>query len=183
MDSHEAFLQVFGDIRITDILIFILALGYIIPQLKKAILWLKGYLRQTDRQEAALGNAEKLGDYHQQSIDIRNKLQEQIEDLQKAINGIIERLDRRDELDRVRRMNKTRSQLIQMFQFYGSDEHNPQKAWTAMEADAFWKNFQDYEEDGGDGYVHTDVEPVMRSLKEIPMAEQEEIVRLMQSRR
>ena len=39
MDKQTAFLQLFGQIRIIDLLIFILAAGYIIPQLKKLYMW------------------------------------------------------------------------------------------------------------------------------------------------
>ena len=35
MDNQTAFWQLLGQVRITDLLIFILAAGYIVPQLKK----------------------------------------------------------------------------------------------------------------------------------------------------
>ena len=177
------FVNIFGDMTVSDILIWILAIGYIVPKLKQFYVWSRKYWQRTEKREKAIKNAGNLEEYHKQTVDIRSELQRQIKELQEAVNGIIERLDKRDELDRIRRMNKSRSQLIQMFNFYGSEEHNPMKAWTAMEADAFWKNFRDYEEDGGDGYIHTNVEPVMRMLREIAMTEQEEITNLMKSRR
>lgn len=33
-----------------------------------------------------------------------------------------------------------------------------------MEAEAFWELFRDYEDAGGDGYVHTEVQPAMERL-------------------
>ena len=39
--------------------------------------------------------------------------------------------------------------------------------WSKLESGAFWDLFNDYEERGGDGYIHTIVEPVMRELREI----------------
>lgn len=39
--------------------------------------------------------------------------------------------------------------------------------WSKLEKDAFWELFEDYEERGGDGYIHSIVEPVMRELREI----------------
>ena len=83
MDNQTAFWQLLGQVRITDLLIFILAAGYIVPQLKKLYAWLRSWLRETENREQAIGNAEKLGDYHQQSIQIRNGLQKQID----AIKG------------------------------------------------------------------------------------------------
>lgn len=88
MGGYEAFLQLFGDIRITDILVFVLAAGYIIPKTKEAYIWLRRYLKKAESKEKAIGNAEKLGDYHQQSIEIRDKLQEQIEEIRKDLNTI-----------------------------------------------------------------------------------------------
>ena len=56
-------------------------------------------------------------------------------------------------------------------------------AWSEMESDAFWKMFGDYEEAGGDGDMHTTVQPAMRLLNVIPMHEQDRIAELMQSRK
>lgn len=39
--------------------------------------------------------------------------------------------------------------------------------WSELEKDAFWDLFDDYEKRGGDGYIHTIVEPTMRGLIEI----------------
>lgn len=33
-----------------------------------------------------------------------------------------------------------------------------------MEAEAFWELFRDYEDLGGDGYMHTEVQPAMERL-------------------
>ena len=88
MDNQTAFWQLLGQVRITDLLIFILAAGYIVPQFKKLYAWLRGYLRATENREQAIGNAGKLGDYHQQSIQIRNSLQKQIDEIKADLNTI-----------------------------------------------------------------------------------------------
>ena len=62
--------------------------GYIIPQLKKLYMWLRSWLRATENREQAIGNAEKLGDYHQQSIQIRNGLQKQIDGIKSDLATI-----------------------------------------------------------------------------------------------
>lgn len=38
--------------------------------------------------------------------------------------------------------------------------------WSKLEKDAFWDLFEEYEKRGGNGYIHSIVEPVMRELKE-----------------
>ena len=39
--------------------------------------------------------------------------------------------------------------------------------WAKLEKDAFWDLFDDYEQRGGDGFVHSIIEPVMRGLRDI----------------
>lgn len=180
--GESEFLQVFGGITVSDILIWILAIGYLVPKIRQFYGWSRKYWQKTEDREKAIENAGQLDEYHQQSKDIRAELQRQIEGLQKAVDGINERLDKKDKADQEKRLNKTYSQIIQMFQFYTS-ERNPMQAWTAMEADAFWKIIRDYEDDGGDGYVHTEIVPPMRQLLTIEMSDRDGIRKLMQSRR
>ena len=181
--GESEFLQVFGDITVSDIMLWVLAIGVAGPHVKNGFNWLRRFFLKTENNETALSNAGKLPEWHQQSVDIRAELQRQIEGLQKAVDGINERLDKKDKADQEKRLNKTYSQIIQMFQFYTSEERNPMQAWTAMEADAFWKIIRDYEDDGGDGYVHTEIVPPMRQLLTIEMSDRDGIRKLMQSRR
>lgn len=37
--------------------------------------------------------------------------------------------------------------------------------WTQLESDAFWDLFRSYESHGGNGFMHSTVEPVMRELR------------------
>ena len=39
--------------------------------------------------------------------------------------------------------------------------------WDSMDKEVFWDLFDDYEARGGDGFIHSKVEPVMRELKVI----------------
>jgi hypothetical protein len=56
-------------------------------------------------------------------------------------------------------------------------------AWSEIEKDSFYKLFRDYENLGGDGFMHTVVQPAMDALHVIPMHEIEELDKLMQSRK
>lgn len=88
MDSQSAFLQLFGQLRVTDLLVFILAAGYIVPQAKRLYVWVRDYLREAETKEKAIEDAEQLGDYHQQSIEIRNNLQKQIDGIKNDLDTI-----------------------------------------------------------------------------------------------
>lgn len=181
--GESEFLQVFGDITVSDIMLWVLAIGVAGPHVKNGFNWLRRFFKKTENNETALSNAGKLPEWHQQSVDIRAELQRQIKELQEAVNGINERLDKRDKADKEKRLNKTYSQIVQLYQYYTSEERNPMQAWTAMEADVFWKVFRDYEDDGGDGYVHSEIEPAMKQLRTVEMYDRDESRKLMQSRR
>ena len=84
----DEFLRVFGDLTVSNIMVVVMALGYIIPQAKKGYFWLLGYLNKTESREKAIGQAENLEDYHQQSINIRNGLQRQIDGIKTDIEEI-----------------------------------------------------------------------------------------------
>lgn len=190
MDEKTAFLELIKDIGLTDVIVFILGVIYITPFIKKAYNWLKDYFKKTEKQEVVLGNAEKLPDWHQQSIDIRNglraeiaELREQFKELQEAIKQIADRLDKMEQATKNKELNKTRNLLLQSYQYYTNKTRNPMQAWTKMEADTFWALFKDYKDNDGDGYMDSDVEPAMNKLQTIPMIDQAAIVSLMQSRR
>ena len=72
---------------------------------------------------------------------------------------------------------------MQSYRYYTSAEKNPEKAWSEMEAEAFWKIFKDYEDLDGDGYVHSEVQPVMNDLQVIPMTDTDGLSMLMHNRK
>ena len=66
-------------------------------------------------------------------------------------------------------MHKLRDLLIKAYNYYADTEKNPSGAWTRMEAESFWDLFYDYEAKGGDGYIHSTVQPAMERLRIIEM--------------
>ena len=78
-----------------------------------------------------------------------------------------DRLLRMEEQNKKRERNKLRDTLLQHYRYYANPDKNPSMSWTHMEADAFWALFKDYEEAGGDGYMHTVVQPEMERLNVI----------------
>ena len=53
---------------------------------------------------------------------------------------------------------------MQNYRYYVRAETNPSHSWTQMESEAFWELFREYEEAGGNGYMHTEVLPAMELL-------------------
>ena len=105
------------------------------------------------------------------------------EQLKKSVDEISKRLEEIELGNKKRELNKIRDRLLQSHRYYTSTDKNPLQAWTIMESDAFWEMFGDYEELGGDGYMHTVVEPAMRQLIIVDMTDTEGISHLMSSRK
>ena len=74
-----------------------------------------------------------------------------------------------EEQNRRRERNKLRDRLLQSYRHYTSKDINPSQSWTKMEAKAFWELIRDYEDAGGNGYIHTVVQPAMECLHIIEM--------------
>ena len=56
-------------------------------------------------------------------------------------------------------------------------------AWNRMEAEAFWELFKEHEDAGGDGYIHTVVQPAMNLLKVIDIEDAVSVLRLTNNRK
>ena len=59
-------------------------------------------------------------------------------------------------------MKKLKEKLVVYYNKYKNSD-----GWDSMDKEVFWDLFDDYEARGGDGFIHSKVEPVMRELKVI----------------
>ena len=183
----EYFLQLFGDHSISWAVAVIGALIFLYLCYKKVEAYFSDKaIREKNKDEQiqdVIDQAKKYPAWHQQSVDIQRRFTGAIEDLRESQKETIQRLQSlEDEIQR-RERNKLRDRLLQSYRYYTSMEKNPLKAWSEMEAEAFWKIFKDYEELKGNGYVHTEVQPAMNDLEVIPMHETARISELMKSRK
>lgn len=176
----EDFLRIFGNLTVADVVGWIVAIGFVWKIYQK----IRDYLidrheaevqRDKDLQEA-LQVTRKYPEYRAQSIEIQQKLEKQITNINDRLQGI-------EETTKKRERNKLRECILRSYRYYASPDKNPQQAWTRMEAQTFWASFGDYEEADGDGYVHTVVQPAMNKLLIIEMNDEEDIENLMKSRR
>ena len=97
-------------------------------------------------------------------------------------NSIMQRQEQFEAQARERAKNKLRDRLLQNYRYYGSVERNPKQAWSLIERDAFYDLYNDYTDLGGNGLIHTEVEPKMATLRVIPMENKEELDELTKSR-
>ena len=182
MKGLEEFLSVFGNITISQAIVFIMAVVFILLSykkfrdylLKKHDLEIKKHEIEEQRDEKikeALESVKKYPEYRQQSIQIQQSMEDEIQGLRDEIKTIKDAIKEhaallaamKDQNDR-RDRNKLRDLLLQHYRHYTNKENNPSQTWSKMEAEAFWELFRDYEDAGGDGYMHTVVQPEMERL-------------------
>ena len=125
------------------------------------------YEREKQRDEElkeTLDAVRKYPEYRAQSIKIQQMLEERIDSLreqQKEQHDLLEQIQSNSiKLER----NKLRDRLLQSYRFYTNPQTNTTQSWSQMEAEAFWELFKEYEDRGGNGYVHSVVQPAMNEL-------------------
>jgi hypothetical protein len=175
MKGLDEFLKLFGDITVAQLVTFTLAcvfMFFIYKQVKKYFdekMKIHNERVQIEKQrdsdiQEALVAVRKYPEYRQQSIKIQELLEGEIQELKEMILEDKERIARMEEHDKRRECNKLRDTLLQNYRYYTHKERNPLQSWTQMEAEAFWELFRDYEDLGGNGYMHTVVQPEMERL-------------------
>lgn len=175
MKYLDEFLTVFGDVTISQIVTWLMAFGFLYlfyKELKKhndaRIAERQHKLEEEQAQKKKIDEAwcatQKYPVYHQESIDIRDGLKREIQEIRTYIDTMMKRFEEIEEQNKKRECSKLRDMLLQNYRYYTSEQQNPSKSWTRMEAEAFWELFREYEEAGGDGYMHTEVQPAMERL-------------------
>lgn len=131
-----------------------------------------------------------LPSYRAQSLQIQTQLQttdreilsaceaikQGVADNQRVLNERLDRLEKREK-------NAIRQKLLDEHRLFMDKERNPMLAWTEMEHHAFFRLVEDYEELGGNDYVHSVVLPDMNSLEVIRINDLQRLAELMASRK
>lgn len=182
MTGLDEFVKTFGNITVLNVIEIILAGIFLFISYKKVKKYLidryeENRVRDEQLQEALAAIA-KYPEYREQSLVIQQQLKNNISALKNSINDLKEKQEelkisqqelqehqlQMEELANKRERNKTRDRLLEIYRYYTSDKYNPKKEWSKMESEAFWELFGDYEEAGGDGYMHSEVQPAMNLL-------------------
>lgn len=168
MTGQNEFIDIFGQFTVADVIQIGLAIAFLVVLYRK---FRSETVKKHDHDvalekkvEEAHDATEKYPEYRKRSIEIQQELKGEIKGIKTSMQDFSARLEKLENSIRKREMNKLRDRLIQSYNYYANPETNPSGTWTKMEAEAFWELFRDYEELGGDGYMHTVVEPAMRRL-------------------
>lgn len=130
-----------------------------------------------------------LPGYRAQSIQIQQQLQNTDQEIlntlvdikdsmlanHELLNSRLDRLERREK-------NALRQKILQEHRLFTDEHMNPMRAWTEMEHHSFFELVRDYEDLGGNDYVHSEVLPAMNRLRVIPMSDRNALYELMNSR-
>lgn len=183
----KEFLQVFGEIKVATVVIVIAAFIFLFEIYKAVATYFREKYRlemeKEKQMQGILKQVEMYPKWREQSIERQKEFTKAIDKLQQNQAEITRELKEIEERRKKTKRNELRDRLLQTYRYFTNREKNPMLAWSEMEAEAFWKVFGDYEEAGGDGDMHTTVQPAMRRLEVVPMHEQEKVSALMQSRR
>lgn len=191
MKFLDEFLAVFGDITIADAVVFICACVFLyhiyklfktyvdsrVNEKKQEVV--EQQKKETEEQkwkqkiEDSYNVTQKYPQYHQESITIRDALKSEIKEMRDEFKTIMNRLEEIEEQNKKRECSKLRDMLLQNYRYYTNEHQNPSQSWTKMESEAFWELFREYEAAGGDGYMHTDVQPAMERLMVVEVGQQQ----------
>lgn len=175
MKFLDEFLAVFGDITLSEAIIYVLAFLFLFLVYKevkkivdaKVVESQKRIERENEYKkkiEESYSVTQKYPAYHQESIQIRDSLKTEIKEIRDSFGRVMQRLEEIEEQNRKRECSKLRDMLMQNYRYYTNPQSNPSQSWTKMESENFWELFREYEEAGGNGYMHTVVQPEMLRL-------------------
>ena len=141
-----------------------------IAALEAAVNALPGYRAQSLQIQQQLQNADK--DILAACTDIKNS----VLDNQHILNERLDRLEKREK-------NAIRAKLLNEYRLFTDESKNPMLAWSEMEHHAFFELVRDYEDLGGNDYVHSEVIPNVNKLDVVSMTNKEDLLKLMNSRK
>lgn len=187
MSGSKEFLDMFGNVTLAQVFYVIMSIIFLILVYKKVSDYL---LKRHDAEQEkdkhlkeALEAVGKYPEYRRQSVEIQKQLTTEIQEIKCTLEDHTKRLEKMENDARKREVNKLRETLLQNYKYYTSKEKNPMQAWTKMESEAFWDLFTDYEDMGGNGYIHTVVQPAMLLLNIVEVNDMESISELMKTRK
>lgn len=111
----------------------------------------------------------------QKILELCEKIQAGVDRNQQILDTRLDRLEKRER-------NSLRAKILNEHRLFADPNKNPLRAWSEMEHHSFFQLVKDYEELGGNDYVHSDVLPEMNRLNVIPMSNIEELEKLFKSR-
>lgn len=180
MSGIDEFNALFGNITLSQLVMALSAMGFAIAASRNLKTYLdKRYADKQAKDEAEKSRNEQIKEaleavshypeYREQSKKIQQELKTGLGKIRESLQDLSTRVDTMEQGRKEEDLHKLRDLLIKAYNYYADPEKNPSGAWTRMEAESFWDLFYDYEAKGGDGYIHSTVQPAMERLRIIEM--------------
>ena len=179
LSTMEYFLQLFGAIPLSTVIVFIAAVAFLVGLNIKVY---KFIVTNHDKLQEKDETFKKIIDCLEEVKQEQKELKEAVNELRGAQQEIAEKQDIFEEQHRNHSLNKLRDRLLSSYRYYTDPKKNPLQAWSEMEKEAFDKLFYDYEELGGDGFMHSTVEPAMAALEVVLMTDTARLAEVMKQR-
>lgn len=187
VSGMDEFIKLFGHITVGNIITLTLACVFLYKIYTKIRVFFVNKAEDDMRHKQEILDmidaVKELTKDRTEMLENQKAMQTQLVQLCSAQQANSERLTHLETNINNRERNKLRDRIIQSYRYYTSNQHNPLQQWTKMEASAFWSLFDDYETIGGNGYVHSVVQPAMQSLEVIEMDDADKIAHLMTNRK
>lgn len=189
----DEFIQLFGKIPLSTVVIFIAAISFLIATGSKAYKFIVKTHDSLQEKNQVLDDLKKdvreLKE-HTASKEQWKELKEKQSNLEEILNQIletqkilVEKQQTFEEENHSHNVNRLRDRLLQSYRYYTSEVKNPLLAWTEMEKEAFDNLLADYYAQGGNSFVHTKVDPEMASLEVVSLSDSERMAELSKSRK
>lgn len=191
----DELIKLFGDYKITGVTVATLctciaAIVFLVKVYRKVRDYLITTYKAREAKDKMISDTfEEVKKYQelrtgdrQQSLEIQKDLADSIALLKQSNEELQRHLKELSERTKKYELADTRDKLLQSYRYYTSAIKNPRGAWTELEKEAFFELFGSYEDSGGNGFIHTTVQPEMNKLIVVPMNQSEEISNLMHSR-
>jgi hypothetical protein len=195
MMEMDELIKLFGDYKITGVTVATLctciaAIVFLVKVYRKVRDYLITTYKAREAKDKMISDTfEEVKKYQelrtgdrQQSLEIQKDLADSIALLKQSNEELQRHLKELSERTKKYELADTRDKLLQSYRYYTSAIKNPRGAWTELEKEAFFELFGSYEDSGGNGFMHTTVQPEMNKLIVVLMNQSEEISNLMHSR-
>lgn len=197
MKPDEAFINMFGNLTILHVVEFFFAMYFIIRVSIDAIKFINKKHDEEQQKSAdlaeALAGVRQMPQYREDSIKIRGQLEQRITDVHNEVtdkfdevsnkfDAVMDRLNAMDAESKKRARNRIREELMQGHRMFTDPIKNPMKAWSSLEHDSWFAQYDDYLECGGNGDMKYRICPEMNNLEVIHMDDTERLYELMHSR-
>jgi hypothetical protein len=198
LKADEAFINMFGNLTVLHVVEFFFAMYFIIRISIDVIKFINKKHDEEQQKSAdlaeALAGVRQMPQYRADSVKIRNQLEQKIanvhdemnnkfDDVSNKFDAVMDRLNAMDAESKKRARNRIREELMQGYRMFTDPTKNPMKAWTSLEHDSWFAQYDDYLECNGNGDMRHRICPEMNNLDVIHMDDTEKLYELMHSRK